>query len=338
VDLVRRHSTDQRGPGRQQLRAGSLALAISAALLAACSPEPSAEVIAADGVLCDLTRRLAGADLRVACLLQPGEDPHQFRLTPQQSRTLSEARLVLINGYGLTPALADLPRAVPVAELAVPLSPELASAHDHAHDHHGHGERDPHVWHDPRQAAAMTRLIRSRLRPLKPKAAAAMQQRQAAILASLEQLHRWNQAQFATLPATPEGRRTLASGHRAFASLARAYGLRELPLVDGSSSSDVLRPQAIAAAVRQLQALKVPALFSEQLPAGRSLQRISALSGVPIAPGALVADSLAPPPPHQQASLMRTLSGNTCLIAEQLGGRCDRRTLGSLNRDWEAIR
>ncbi|MEB3209461.1 MAG: zinc ABC transporter substrate-binding protein, partial [Synechococcus sp.] len=73
--------------------------------LTSCRLAPSADVIAADGVLCDLARRLAAADLEVHCLLRPGDDPHQFRLTPQQSRELSQAPLVLINGYGLTPAL-----------------------------------------------------------------------------------------------------------------------------------------------------------------------------------------------------------------------------------------
>ena len=70
--------------------------------LAACGPSRGPEVVAADGVLCDLTQRLAGSDLQVACLLQPGDDPHQFHLTPQQSQQLKGAQLVLINGYGPT--------------------------------------------------------------------------------------------------------------------------------------------------------------------------------------------------------------------------------------------
>ena len=130
----------------------SVALA-GALALQACQPVRPPEVIAADGVLCDITQRLAAGDLRVSCLLQPGDDPHQFRLTPQQSRELSQAQLVLINGYGLTPALAsaDKPgtsqtKTVAVAELSVPNSPALeagppktADSHQH-HDGDGHGE------------------------------------------------------------------------------------------------------------------------------------------------------------------------------------------------------
>ena len=346
-----------------------------AALLGGCSRPPAAEVIAGDGVLCDLTRHLAGEALKVECLMGPNDDPHRFQLSPAQSRALRQARLVLINGYGLTPALERIPGAVPVAELAVPDSPQLAGgdhgehgqhpehpgpgadhddhAADHASDHpgphapspgaaeeaHQHSGRDPHVWHDPRQAAAMVRLVSQRLQTLAPAAAGrdpAIRRREQRMLQDLAALHSWNQRQFATLPATP-GRRTLATGHRAFASLSRAYGLAELPLVDGFSSSETLRPQALSRVVLRLRRDRIPALFSEQWPAGRTMTRISALSGVPLAQGALRADGLNAVPGDTGArngDLMATLMDNTCLIVENLGGRCDRATQLLLMERW----
>ena len=295
-------------------------------------------MIAGDGVLCDITQRLAAGDLRVSCLLQPGDDPHQFRLTPQQSRDLSQAQLVLINGYGLTPSLAEQSKAVAVAERAVPGSPELkvlqdsqgdhqeeghAAGHAHA-DLHDHGDRDPHVWHDPGQASAMVQLVAN------PRITA----RARAMTTVLGQLDRWNRQQFSTIPVA----RPLASGHRAFASLARAYGLQELPLVDSMSSSDNLRPQAFQAVVQQLKQEQVPMLFSEQLPPSKALQRISALSGVPLSAEPLVADGLAPAGDGSASSLVATLSTNTCLIVNGLGGRCDRASQQTLIQSWQAIR
>jgi zinc/manganese transport system substrate-binding protein len=312
-------------------------------------------VIAADGVLCDLTQRLAASDLRVSCLLQPGDDPHQFRLTPQQSRELSQAQLVLINGFGLTPALAELTKpgtsqtkTVAVAELAVPNSPVLEAAppktadshqhHDedgqhHDEDEHGHGDRDPHVWHDPTQASAMVLLVAQQLEQLKPAAQAPIAARAKAMTATLQQLDAWNRRQLATIPAA----RPLATGHRAFASLARAYGLQELAVVDASSSSDNLRPQAFQAVVAQLKRDQVPMLFAEQLPASKALQRISSLSGVPIAAAPLVADGLAAEP-DGNGNLVATLAANTCLIVNGLGGRCDTSGQQTLSQRWQAIR
>lgn len=310
--------------------------------LTACGTTPPAEVIAGDGVLCDITKRLAADDLRVRCLLQPGDDPHQFRLTPQQSRDLSQAQLVLINGYGLTPALADLikpgtsqTRAVAVAERAVPGSPELTTPQDSHGDHaddHAHGDRDPHVWHDPNQAEAMVQLVAQQLERLKPAARTRIAARARAMTTVLGQLDRWNRQQLATIPVA----RPLASGHRAFASLARAYGLQELPLVDSMSSSDNLRPQAFQAVVKQLKQEQVPMLFSEQWPPSKGLQRISALSGVPLSAEPLVADGLASSG-DGSSNLVATLSANTCLIVNGLKGRCDKTSQQDLVRSWQVI-
>ena len=335
-----------------QPRASSLRVAAAASLgmalaLAGCRAPQPPEVIAADGVLCDITQRLADDDLRVSCLLQPGEDPHQFRLTPQQSRELSQAPLVLINGYGLTPALASHGGALAVAEQAVPGSPQLTGPppephppHDDHHasepnEAHNHGDRDPHVWHDPSQASAMVELVARQLEQLKPAARGRIAARAQQMTAVLGQLDRWNRQQLASIPTA----QPLASGHRAFASLARAYGLEELPLVDGMSSSDSLRPQAFQAVLADLQQKKVSMLFAEQQPASKALQRISSLSGVPLAPAPLVADGLAKAKAGSGAStLVATLTANTCLIVDGLGGRCNQASGKSLAQRWQAIR
>ena len=302
---------------------------------AGCQGPVAVDVIAADGALCDITRRLASSDLAVSCLLGPNDDPHQLQLSPHQSRQLRQARLVLINGYGLTPALEKRSGVVKVAELAVPNSPSLEGANrddEHAGHHaqgdsHAHGDRDPHVWHDPRQAATLVAAVSQRLQQLDPAAATAIAGRAAALERSLQALDRWNRAQFATIP----GARVLASDHRAFASLVRAYGLEELPVVDSASSSDRLRPGGLSQVIQQLQRRRVASLFSQQDPPSRSLQRVSSLSGVPIAPQPLRADV-------GGDHLMATLTTNTCRIVEQLKGRCDEGGRERLVADWDQIR
>ena len=258
----------------------------------------------------------------------------------------------------LTPALAALSKpgssqtkTVAVAELAVPNSPVLkagppktADSHDHHdedghgeenhdEDEHAHGDRDPHVWHDPTQAAALVTEVARQLSQLKPAAQAAITARAQAMTATLQQLDAWNRRQLATIPTA----RPLATGHRAFASLARAYGLQELAVVDSSSSSDNLRPQAFQAVLGQLRRQQVPMLFAEQLPAGKALQRVSSLSGVPIAAAPLVADGLAAEP-DGNGNLVATLAANTCLIVNGLGGRCDPSGQQALSQSWQTIR
>lgn len=107
------------------------------------------QVLAADGVLCDLTHTLATPSITVHCLLSGGEDPHSFSLSPEQRGLLEQADLVLVNGHGLTPVLATLVergKALAVAE-AVELQPleeadPLSMADDH--DDHGHSTVGDH--------------------------------------------------------------------------------------------------------------------------------------------------------------------------------------------------
>ena len=109
------------------------------------------QVVAADGVLCDLTRTLAAPSITVHCILSGGEDPHTFSLSPEQRDRLEQADLVLINGLNLTPALATLAeqdKALAVAE-AIELQPletdvlSMDNNHDD-HDDDGHGTVDDH--------------------------------------------------------------------------------------------------------------------------------------------------------------------------------------------------
>lgn len=117
------------------------------------------QVLAADGVLCDLTRTLATSSFTVHCLLSGEEDPHTFSLSPEQRGLLEQSDLVLINGHGLTPVMATLAeegRAVAVAEAIELPSLEtdplpMADHHDDHdgehhddHDDHGHSEGDDH--------------------------------------------------------------------------------------------------------------------------------------------------------------------------------------------------
>ena len=298
------------------------ALLIAAGLLLTPGTAGAATVVAADGVLCDLSRTLAAGLLQVVCLVPAGQDPHQAALRPRDRQLLAEADLVLVNGYGLTPALGKVQGRRPqvaVAELAVPGSPALEG---------GGGARDPHVWHDPRQGAAMVRLIAERLAPFTSQddRLRSRSQRAAAVLNDLDA---WSARQIATLPMQA---RVLASGHRAFRSFARRYGVRELAVIESFSTAGLLRPQALQQVSDALRASGARRIFPERLPPIKTLRRVSQRSGVPLSPVALVADGLAP-----KASYVATFTANVCTFVTGQGGRCDRAGGQRLEQRWAAI-
>ena len=303
--------------------ASGLTGGLVAALLASAPPATAAPaagapvVVAADGVLCDLTRTLAADQLRVTCLIPAGADPHQVALRPRDRQALAEASLVLINGYGLTPALQRIqasPRWVAVAEAAVPQSPG----------------RDPHVWHNSSQAAAMVRVVEAQLITLLPSAAAGVKQRGQAARAVLDDLGSWTGAQIRTVP---EASRVLVTEHRAFASWTRRFGVRELPLLDSFTTGGVLRPASLAAMAQAIRASGTRQLFAESLPISKTLRRVSRSSGIPVNSTPLVADGLAP-----GRSAVQTATGNVCTFVDGQGGRCDNAGADRLAQRWAAIR
>ena len=160
--------------------------ALAGLLLAAAPPLPS--VVAVDGVLCDLTRSLVQGSARVTCLVPPGADPHAMALRGSDRQALSSARLVLVNGYNLTPAMQRIrvsAPVVPVAERAVPRNKAL----------------DPHVWHDPALTSAMVQATAAALKPVLGSAqGAALQRRSQAMQAVLNQLGSWSAQQLQTVP------------------------------------------------------------------------------------------------------------------------------------------
>jgi zinc/manganese transport system substrate-binding protein len=209
---------------------------------------------------------------------------------------------------------------VAVAELAVPNSPSFEGAG---------GVRDPHVWHDPRQAAAMVRLIAERLAPFTDQDSRLRSRSQQAALV-LTDLDAWTVRQIATLPASA---RVLASGHRAFRSFALRYGIRELAVIESFSTAGLLRPQGLNQVSDALKRSGARVIFPDRLPPSKTLRRISQRSGVPINSVALVADGLA-----AKASYVETFTANVCTFVEGQGGSCDRAGGQQLKRRWAAIR
>ena len=122
-----------------------------ASVLLAAANTATPTVVAADGILCDLTRTLVGNQAKVICLIKPGTDPHSMALRPADRQNLAKAKIVLLNGYNLTPALNKIRTpgtVVKVGNIAVPNNPI----------------KDPHIWHDPANVIAMANTVASSLK------------------------------------------------------------------------------------------------------------------------------------------------------------------------------
>ena len=275
-------------------------------------------MVAIDGVLCDLTRTLVAKDVKVVCLIQPGSDPHNYRLKPSDRQALSNASLVLHNGFKLTPSankISGSAKVIAVAEKALP-------ANDGS---------DPHVWHDPANSAAMVAVVADRLAPVLPASQrSALAARAAEAINVLNALGDWGTKQFATIP---ENQRVLVSEHQAYSHLTKRYGLRQITMLDSFTTGGLLRPSSLRTITAEVQGSGAQALFPESLPVSKTLRRISRSTGLPVYSSPLFADGLAP-----NRSTVGTATLNICTVVKGQGGQCDQVAADELIARWSAIR
>ncbi len=275
-------------------------------------------VVAIDGVLCDLTRTLAGSAAEVVCLIPADGDPHDYRLRPSDRRALANASLVLHNGFNLTPAAEKISGSVPdiaVAELAMP----------------SYRGNDPHVWHDPANSAAMVAVVADRLEPLLTATQrSALKARATEAISVLKAVGEWGREQFNTIP---KDQRVLVSEHKAYSHLTNRYGLQQITMLDSFTTGGVLRPSSLMKITAEVKGSGAETLFPESLPVSKTMRRISRTTGLPVNGAPLFADGLAP-----DRSTVGTATLNICTVVNGQGGKCDQAAADALVARWSAIR
>lgn len=147
---------------------------------------------------------------------------------------------------------------------------------------HVHGEIDPHLWQNVRNAMSYVEVIRDTLIEQDPQGARTYRRNAAAYLAELDTVDRYVRERIAEIP---ESRRYLVTTHDAFAYLADAYDVTiagfvtpnpavEPSLADRRTLTDTIRN------------LRVPAVFLEPNLAARSstLSEVAEEQGVRVCP------------------------------------------------------
>ncbi|RMI46694.1 anchored repeat ABC transporter, substrate-binding protein [Streptomyces triticirhizae] len=147
---------------------------------------------------------------------------------------------------------------------------------------HVHGEIDPHLWQNVRNAMAYVKIIRDTLTEIDPENAATYRANAAHYLEELEDLDTYVAATIAEIPAS---RRYLVTTHDAFGYLGEAYGLDIAGFVTPNPATEpsMAERRRLGEAIDNLS---VPAVFLEPNLRSRSstLTQIAEERGVAICP------------------------------------------------------
>jgi len=179
-----------------------------------------------------IAEEVVGERGRIDRLLPPGASPHDYPLRMSEMRRIQAADLVLWVGRDLEAFLyrpiAQLPAernlsAVALDDLYWPeVSEDSQEGHSHQ-GHHHHGDRDPHLWLDPRNGARIALALAERLALIDPSDADGYRARAKALAEELEALDTELAARLE--PIKGKG---FAVYHEGYGHFVQRYGLNQL--------------------------------------------------------------------------------------------------------------
>jgi zinc/manganese transport system substrate-binding protein len=268
-----------------KLRLQAMAILAGLALIggsALAAAEPL-NVVATFSVLADMTARVGGARVQVHALVGQNADAHVYQPTPADARTIAQASLVVINGFGFEGWIARLIKSSGYRGTVLTAGNGVRTLTRQ----HGDSEADPHAWQDLANALRYVDNIAQALGEVDPAGQAEYLRNAARYKSEIAALDAEIRQSFAALPAA---RRKVVTAHDAFAYFGRAYGIAFIAPVGVNTDAE---PSAadVGRIIGQIRREKIPAVFIESISDPRLLERIRQESGARIG-GVLYSDSL----------------------------------------------
>jgi len=296
----------------------AVALAIAAWPGGPARAEEPLKVVATTGMIADSARQVGGDQVEVQALMGPGVDPHAYRQTRSDIVAMTNADLVLWNGFYLEAQmeefLLELAQEQPVVPVAEAL-PEnlLIGSEDYE------GRYDPHVWMNPNLWARVVLAIRDAMIEVRPEGAETFTANADAYLEELRELTRYTTDVLASVPVES---RVVLSSHDAFNYFGNAYGF-EVVGIQGLSTESEAGLQRIAELVDMLVERDIGAVFVETTVSDRNIRALiegaAAEGHEVIIGGELFSDAMGEPGTYK-GTYIGMIDSNATTVTRALGG------------------
>lgn len=256
--------------------------------------DPKKIIVCSTTQVADFARQVVGDDWEVRCVLAPGQDPHLYRVTPNDVKLIADATLCLSNGLNLEGndwmgALAN-DAGKPLVQCT-----EGIRLLEFPVEEGGQAEAvpDPHAWFSPQNAAVYVRNILRAVKAIDSEGAERYDARAELYLSQLRGLDAWIKRQ---VNAIPRNRRILVTSHDAFGYFCSDYGFKSAAPAGWSTGQEVgagITPARRKAAVDSIRDFGVKAIFVETSVNPKLIREIASEAGVKIG-GELYSDSMGP--------------------------------------------
>ena len=259
-------------------------------LATAVSLSAKLNVVTTTTMITDLVRDVGGNKIEVTGLMGPGVDPHLYKATAGDVRSLQKCELVFYNGLYLEGRIGDVlvklarrgkkvyavTEEIEESRLLEP--PEFA------------GHYDPHIWFDPTLWVEAVDIVVEGLSVSDPSNASYYKTQGARVTAEYKALHTWAKS---AIDQIDPSQRILITSHDAFNYFGQAYGFKVVG-VQGISTVTEAGLADIANMVDFIKDNGVRSIFVESSVSPAAIERISKDAGIGIG-GELYSDAMGAP-------------------------------------------
>ncbi|MBO0997735.1 zinc ABC transporter substrate-binding protein [Bacillus sp. SD075] len=177
------------------------------------------DVVTTTGMIGDLVENIGGKHVEVTSLMGPGVDPHLYKATQGDVKTLDSAEMIFYNGVHLEGKMTD------IFEMMSKDKPTIAVTGDFKENQlHkvSATEHDPHVWFDVKLWIVAADTVKNELIANDPDHEAEFRENYEEYVLQLEELDKYVQDEINKIP---EDQRVLVTAHDAFGYYGQSYGL-----------------------------------------------------------------------------------------------------------------
>lgn len=268
----------------------SLALLFVMLWLPALAASDKLQVVVSFSILKDIVSRIAKDHATVVSIVGPNQDTHIFEPTPETSKLVLQADLVILNGLNFEKWFERVIQASgykgPIVIASQGIKPITLHQTSLSKTH----LPDPHVWHAVSNVLVWVNNIERSLAEIDAKNAHIYKQNAVDYLKELDRLDGWIKDQFKQIP--PE-KRCIITTHDAFGYYSHAYEIQFLSPM-GLTTETEPSAFAIAELIQHIRRNKISMIFLENMTNDRLMRQISKETGVKIG-GTLYSDALSFP-------------------------------------------
>lgn len=240
----------------------------------------------------DFTRQVVGDRWKVHSILAAGQDPHLYRIRPQDAKLVAAADICFDNGLHLEGK--DWMRSLatdagkPIVSCAQGIVPlKLA-------EQGGETNTDPHAWFTPKHAGIYVRNILAEVTKRDPDHKSEYEARAKLYLDELRVLHAWIVEQ---VNQVPPQQRVLVTSHDAFGYFCREYGFTSQAPTGWSTDQEIgggATPERIRSTAKAIREQGIKAIFVETSISPKMIEEIAKEAGIKVG-GELYSDSMGAP-------------------------------------------